>query len=119
MSSFPKSTLEAVKSYLEKEKAELERRLKELRSEDPFARVRVNTNASPDADAYEETGHERVTAMREEINRLLARIKKALSKIGVGTYGKCDRCGKDIDPARLKVMPMANLCLSCEQEREQ
>ena len=119
MANIPKDTLQKVKQYLEKQKSALESRLTTLRREDPFAQVRITTNASPDADAAEETGHDRVVAMRQEANRLLARIKQALAKIGVGTYGKCDRCDKDIDPARLHVMPMANLCLACEQRLEE
>lgn len=118
MPSFSKQTLNNIRSYLEKEKTALEKRLNALKREDPYSRVRITTNASPDADAQEETGHERALALRQEAARLLSKVKMALSKIGVGTYGKCDRCGKDIDPARLARMPMATLCLSCERKSE-
>ncbi len=118
MPSISKQTLNNFKLYLEKEKKALEKRLNAIRREDPYSQVRVTTNASPDADAQEETGHERALALRQEATRLLSKVKMALSKIGVGTYGKCDRCGNDIDPARLARMPMATLCMSCEQKLE-
>jgi RNA polymerase-binding transcription factor DksA len=30
----------------------------------------------------------------------------------------CKQCGREIDPARLKALPYATLCLSCQQRRE-
>ncbi len=28
---------------------------------------------------------------------------------------KCEKCGKDIEPARLKALPTASLCVSCSK----
>ena len=50
-------------------------------------------------------------------NRLrseLAAVEHALDKIEKGTYGKCDNCGKAIDPARLEALPQATLCMDCK-----
>ena len=50
-------------------------------------------------------------------NRLrseLAAVEHALDKIDKGTYGKCDNCGKPIDPARLEALPQATLCMDCK-----
>lgn len=46
------------------------------------------------------------------------RINAALEKINRGEYGRCEECQEDIDPARLRQLPEAPLCLSC-QEREE
>jgi RNA polymerase-binding transcription factor DksA len=35
---------------------------------------------------------------------------------GPGQYGKCVRCGKDIDEKRLAAVPWAIICLACREE---
>ena len=41
-------------------------------------------------------------------------IDLALAKIDAGTYGACERCGKDIPTARLQALPYAALCVACK-----
>jgi DnaK suppressor protein len=41
-------------------------------------------------------------------------IERALNKIDNGTYGLCEKCGKEIPRARLKVLPHAPLCVACK-----
>lgn len=45
-------------------------------------------------------------------------INKALNKFKTGTYGKCEKCNKEIPLERLEAMPSAKLCMSCEKEKE-
>jgi len=40
-------------------------------------------------------------------------IDKALDRMNVGKYGVCERCGKDISPERLKVLPATPHCVKC------
>ena len=49
---------------------------------------------------------------------LLARIDRALGRIDDGTYGKCERCGKDIPEERLEARPWAELDIDCQREVE-
>jgi DnaK suppressor protein len=35
-----------------------------------------------------------------------------------GAYGRCERCGDVIDFARLKAVPQASLCMSCQRQAE-
>ncbi len=118
MTDINQSTLQKIKTYLEKKTHEVEVRLKIIREEDPFAHNRPTPNPASDDDAAEYTGHERAEVLRRETLRFQTRIKKALAKIGVGTYGKCEKCGKPIDKARLEAMPMADLCVECERKQE-
>ena len=57
---------------------------------------------------------EKRLALEKRIRDQLAEIEHALSKFDEGTYGRCDSCGKPIDPARLEALPQASLCLSCK-----
>jgi DnaK suppressor protein len=41
-------------------------------------------------------------------------IDRALAKIDSGSYGVCEKCGKEIPRARLKVLPHAPLCVACK-----
>jgi RNA polymerase-binding transcription factor DksA len=45
-------------------------------------------------------------------------IKRAKDKIKQGTYGKCELCGKDIDPKRLELLPQARMCIDCARESD-
>jgi len=42
-----------------------------------------------------------------------SKLKYALTKIDEEEFGICDRCGKDIQPRRLLLMPESNYCVSC------
>ena len=42
-----------------------------------------------------------------------SQLEFALEQLDSGTYGRCDRCGEDIDFARLKVTPEATRCWPC------
>jgi len=47
-----------------------------------------------------------------EIN--LEKIDKAIDKIGKGVFGKCEKCAKEIEQARLEAYPEATFCLACK-----
>jgi DnaK suppressor protein len=61
---------------------------------------------------------ERDLSLVNNLRDLMDRIDKALAKIGEGTYGLCDRCGKPIEKLRLKALPYANLCIKDKQAEE-
>ena len=48
----------------------------------------------------------------------LEAIEEALQRIETGEYGFCDECGDQIDKKRLLVMPLAQLCITCQQNEE-
>ena len=46
---------------------------------------------------------------------LLGQVEAALARMDKGEYGVCTRCGNEIDFARLKAIPHAELCIRCQQ----
>ncbi|MGD0626578.1 MAG: TraR/DksA family transcriptional regulator [Thermodesulfobacteriota bacterium] len=48
----------------------------------------------------------------------LAAINEALEKLKEGTYGVCEECGDKIGQGRLKVMPLAKYCVTCQSNLE-
>jgi DnaK suppressor protein len=57
---------------------------------------------------------ERDLALSAQARAAVDEIDRALAKIDAGTYGVCERCGKDIPKARLKALPYAALCVACK-----
>ena len=45
-------------------------------------------------------------------------IDEALERIEDGTYGICEDCGSKIAEGRIKVMPFARYCISCQSKIE-
>jgi RNA polymerase-binding transcription factor len=41
------------------------------------------------------------------------KLQRALAKLEEGSYGRCDRCGGPIAPARLEAAPESVLCIDC------
>ncbi len=57
-------------------------------------------------------------AIRINAENLLKQVNGALRRFENGTYGLCVDCNKQIDTARLKAIPFADLCLDCQRKRE-
>ncbi len=47
--------------------------------------------------------------------RALAEIEAALSRLGAGAYGTCERCAVAVSPARLTRIPQARYCAACDR----
>ncbi len=60
---------------------------------------------------------EKRLAMERRIREQLAEIEHTMQKFEKGTYGRCDKCGHLIDPARLEALPQASLCLACKAQQ--
>jgi DnaK suppressor protein len=96
----------------------LQVRSQRLKKEDPFSDPnRINDNASADTDASEMSGHDRITALRQDIHKRMYYVKKALLKIKMGKYGICEKCGGKINKGRLMIEPTAELCINCEKKK--
>lgn len=119
MQSFPNDVLDQVRKALEEEKTRAAGRIAELYAQDPFTdRERVNDNAASDAEASEESNHDRYAAMVDEMKARVYALDEALLRVGNGTYGYCTICGAMIDTDRLAILPTATLCLDCERKKK-
>jgi DnaK suppressor protein len=49
---------------------------------------------------------------------IITQIASALERLDAGTYGLCTRCGRQIAPARLEVVPHASACIDCQSHAE-
>ena len=116
---FPSNLVAPIAGILRSSLKKLEIRKKDISKEDPFRNnARVSDNASPDADAEEQFGHARASAIKEQIDRQIIQTRKALTRIKIGKYGICEDCGNMIDTDRLIAYPEATLCKGCKAKRE-
>ena len=119
MQSFPKDVLVSIQHHLEEEKKRVTARIAELRLQDPFSDPeRLNDNAASDAEASEESSHDRFAALVTQLTDQLKEIEAAQERVSDGTYGYCISCKQMIDTDRLAILPTATLCLHCEKNKK-
>jgi DnaK suppressor protein len=69
-------------------------------------------------DATEVFEQAKSLALRQRLERSILDVEQALGRLEKGTYGLCESCGQSIDPARLRVIPTAPLCMECQRRIE-
>lgn len=106
-----------IKTRLEAERKRIQDELAQLTSARPMDERREGSPfGKREEEATESMELEKRLALETRLKSLLAEVERALQKIDAGTYGLCDICNTDIDPARLEALPQAILCLSCRQK---
>ena len=115
---FPAKVLSPVNTLLKNQLQKLKKTSKDVGDSDPFKDTnRATDNASPDADAEEQFGHERTVAIKEQIDRKIIQTRRALSRIKMGKYGLCEKCGNLINTDRLMIYPETTFCIKCESNK--
>ncbi len=72
----------------------------------------------PAEDALLTETQEEIVSMRRNQQGVLDQVEAALRRMNDGTYGTCERCGREIDFARLKAQPYATFCIGCQRVAE-
>ena len=115
-----KKLIEELKQKLEKEKGSLEKELKSFADEDSKSKGDWGTrypkfeggNLESEADEVQE--YEKLLSVEYNLEKRLRDVNLALEKIKKDKYGKCEKCGKPIDIARLEACPEAKFCIKCK-----
>jgi RNA polymerase-binding transcription factor len=111
-----------LRSKLEEERARVVGALEHLRSEnsgsmdDEVDESHSDNHLAETASAT--VGREIDYSLEENEARVLAAIDAALGRIDDGTYGKCERCGNEIEAERLEALPWATLCIDDKRRDE-
>jgi DnaK suppressor protein len=113
-----KSSREAESSLTQQEKLKRERaqvveELERLRAE--LQEAPDPTGDEADSNVYE---REKTLGLVAAYELRLEKMDNALRAAEKGEYGICQRCGKPIDPARLKIFPETRYCVTCQGELE-
>ncbi len=115
---------EEYKALLLKERREVEERLNRgemyglgSSMQDSLAELSMRDNHPADI-GDELFEREKDLGHRRRNMRYLSMIDDALRKLDEGTYGKCEKCHREISPERLHVIPFARYCTRCQAEVE-
>ena len=108
--------IEKIREVLEKHRAAL---VKDLGGEEKVASERRASNPDRTDLAWNYYQSERNSALEERFSEQLDQVEAALKRIESGTYGRCTRCGKEINSERLEALPHAALCIECQVKQEQ
>jgi len=111
-----KREVQDLQERLVDERNELQTQLLTI-EEDTFAATQSDSSGDvglddESADAGTATfEREKDLSIENNVRDLLQKIERALKRIEAGTYGVCDRCGKQIEKARIKALPYVDLCI--------
>lgn len=116
MLNFPKKTLEFIKKHLNRQQKEIDKSLQEVEQDDPAKSPALAETSEPGTDSYIADGHTKALVLGEYLKKTKLSIGAALAKIKNGGYGKCEKCGKQIEIGRLLAMPIVQYCVSCSNK---
>ncbi|MBU1031853.1 TraR/DksA family transcriptional regulator [Patescibacteria group bacterium] len=116
MLNFPGKTLEFVKKHLLHQQREVNKNLRGIEEDDPAKSPALAESSEPGTDSYIAESHAKRVILQDQLMKMKNTIRLTLSKIKIGTYGKCDGCGKWIEGERLQALPTAQYCLSCSRK---
>jgi DnaK suppressor protein len=107
--------LEAIRAELEEVKSSVERQLAEHGAPVGEDNVDLDVNEGFADSAQATTERAQLISLIEQLRGQHQDVTKALRRLDDGTYGKCERCGREIPIERLEAIPTASLCVSCKQ----
>ena len=73
------------------------------------------TYGSQAAAASQVFAQQRDLALRERAEKELMLVETALERLDAGTFGRCQRCGREVAAARLQAIPWAAHCIDCQK----
>ncbi len=117
MLNLTRENLNKIKSLLLRQQKSVEEQIKSIEEDDPVLLQTAVEASEPGTDSWQADVHARVETLKNDLVGLSQKIAKSLTNINKGTYGKCEKCGKNIEAERLEAMPTATLCLACSKKK--
>lgn len=119
-------TQQQLRERLEARKAEIERdvsymagEIRALGIDQDQENGALGNHIADDGSSVAES--ERILTVTDDLQGILNQVNEALERMDEGTYGICQRCGREIATERLEAFPYVAYCISCQSvlEREQ
>jgi len=117
-----KNIKEQLKQRLLKEKAKLSGLLENMTNEKEFNKDKVQVTWNDIGDKEEDNAvevahYQDSISLERDLEVNLEKIENALKKIDKENFGKCVKCGNDINPERLIAYPEAEACITCASKK--
>lgn len=116
--AIPMRLLMPIKVFLEKEIVKWKRTERRFKRNDPFMDENRTSNNSEEEDTDEQLGRFDTEIKVSFVKKQLVQLRKAMTRIKIGKYGICEKCGKMIDTDRLTISPETTICIDCAKEQE-
>lgn len=113
-----------IRARLEQERERLQRVQRDLRGDpettaDAAGVGELSTYDQHPADVGTEVfEHEKNMSILEQVEAELSDVDAAMERLEAGEYGRCQACGRPIEPERLEQRPFARFCLEDQQRVE-
>jgi DnaK suppressor protein len=104
-----------LKGMLEERRQEIQQKLRSLRETLPAETSDVRDAEEQSVDDFVQEVDFTLMQMKSQT---LAKIDEAIIRLEAGRYGLCTECDAEITEARLKALPFAALCRSCQEAEE-
>ena len=108
--------MEDIKQKLQEEKEQI---LAELRAQAASSKDNSRKDVGDEVDSsVDEQERELSLLLRDRDRDRLESIEEAIQRMQTGDYGYCEECGDSIPKKRLMAMPLARMCVNCQQDQE-
>lgn len=117
MGSFQKMnkfSLSEIKRYLVSKRKEVTAKIRSLDQEEFLLSQAVPEAMELGTYSWEADVNTTKLAVKRQLGAFLEKIETSLLRLNQGTYGKCEKCGRQIDQERLKIIPTASFCIRCQ-----
>ncbi len=108
--SLAKEQLKSFKKKLSETKEEILADLEKLKAGLDFGDD--TDSLEEEADETEEFSH--YVGIKKPLEERLRAVEDALLKMNKGAYGVCEKCGGEIEPEILEIVPESRLCKLCK-----
>ena len=108
--------MEDIKQKLQEEKEQI---LVELQAQRAFNQDDSRKDVGDEVDSSVNAQARELSLLMRDRNRdRLEAIEEAIQRMQTGDYGFCEECGDSIPKRRLIAMPLARMCVNCQQDQE-
>ncbi|TFG46658.1 MAG: molecular chaperone DnaK [Dehalococcoidia bacterium] len=111
------SLYQELNDRLQSDHKHLKAQLESLKASAPQEGREGSPFGKREEEAAETSELENRLVMEKLVIDQIAEVENALNKLEKGTFGKCEKCGQAMDPARLTALPYAKLCMTCKAKQ--
>ncbi len=112
------SRLAELRTELEQQRDNLRREIEEQGGDPDSDDAEIDVERGFADSAHATAERARTLSVMKALRANLRWVNRALTKMDLGTYGVCERCGNPIGLERLDALPWAILCIDCKRKGE-
>ncbi|HXF36805.1 MAG TPA: TraR/DksA C4-type zinc finger protein [Actinomycetota bacterium] len=109
-------TLSRLRAALEEQRENLRKEIQEQGADPDSDELEIDVERGFSDSAHSTAERSRVLSVVRALRSNLRDVERALAKMELGTYGRCESCGRPISAERLEAIPWALLCIDCKRK---